>query len=33
MVLVELVGILIRVEDNVSGCDEVDLAGVERVRR
>ena len=29
-VLVELVGILIRVEDNVSGCDEVDLAGVER---
>jgi hypothetical protein len=30
-VLVELVGILIRVEDDVSGCDEVDLVGVARV--
>jgi hypothetical protein len=30
-VLVELIGILIRVEDDVSGCDEVDLAGVARV--
>ena len=29
--LVELVGILVRLEDDVSGCDEVDLAGVARV--
>jgi hypothetical protein len=29
-VLVELVGVLIRVEDDVSSCDEVDLAGVVR---
>ena len=31
-VLVEHVGFLIRVEDDVSGCDKVDLAGVARVR-
>jgi len=30
-VLVELVGILVRVEDDVSGCGEVDIAWVERV--
>jgi hypothetical protein len=30
-VLAELVSILIRVEDNMSGRDEVELAGVERV--
>ena len=31
-VLVELVGVLVRVEDDVSGCDEVDIAWVESRR-
>jgi len=30
-VLVELVGVLVRVEGEVSGCDEVDITGFERV--
>ena len=30
-VLVEFVGIPVRVKDHVSGCDEVDLSGVTRV--